>query len=37
MIGKIIGIKDGIVYVNLAINIYQTDNLVGRNVTFANR
>ena len=37
MIGKIVSIKNGIVYVNLAINIYQTDNLIGRNVTFANR
>lgn len=36
MIGKIVSIKNGIVYVNLAINIYQTDNLIGRNVTFAN-
>ena len=37
MIGKIVSIKNGIVYVNLSINIYQTDNLIGRNVTFGNR
>ena len=37
MIGKIVSIKNGIVYVNLAINIYQVDNLIGRNVTFGNR
>ena len=37
MIGKIVSIKNGIVYVNLSINIYQVDNLIGRNVTFGNR
>lgn len=37
MIGKIVSIKNGMVYVNLAINIYQVDNLIGRNVTFGNR
>ena len=37
MIGKIVSIKNGTVYVNLTINIYQIDNLIGRNVTFANR
>ena len=37
MIGKIVSIKNGIVYVQLSINIYQVDNLIGRNVTFANR
>ena len=37
MIGKIVSIKNGIVYVNLSVNIYQVDNLIGRNVTFANR
>ena len=37
MIGKIVSIKDGVVYVNLTVNIYQVDNLIGKNVTFANR
>ncbi len=37
MIGKIVSIKNSIVYVNLSINIYQIDNLIGKNVTFANR
>ncbi len=37
MIGKIVGIKNGVIYVNLAINIYQTDNLIGKNVIFGNR
>ena len=37
MIGKIVGIKNNTVYVNLSINIYQVDNLIGRNVTFGNR
>ena len=37
MIGKIVSIKNGVVYVQLSINIYQTDNLIGRNVTFGNR
>ena len=37
MIGKIVSIKNGIVYVNLGINIYQADNLIGKNVTFGNR
>lgn len=37
MIGKIVSIKDGIIYVNLAINIYNTDNIVGKNITFADR
>lgn len=37
MIGKIINIKNSIVYVQLSINIYQTDNLIGKNVTFADR
>ena len=37
MIGKIVSIKNGIVYVNLSVNIYQVDNLIGKNVTFANR
>ena len=37
MIGKIVSIKNGVVYVNLSVNIYQADNLIGKNVTFANR
>ena len=37
MIGKIISIKDGVVYVSLSVNIYQADNLIGKNVTFADR
>ncbi len=37
MIGKIISIKNKLVYVSLSINIYQTDNLIGKNVTFGNR
>ncbi len=37
MIGKIVSIKNGIVYVQLGINIYQVDNLIGRNVTFGSR
>ncbi len=37
MIGKIVSIKNGVVYVNLSVNIYQVDNLIGKNVTFANR
>ncbi|MBR7042013.1 MAG: ATP-binding protein [Bacilli bacterium] len=37
MIGKIVSIKNGVVYVNLSVNIYQVDNLIGKNVTFADR
>jgi len=37
MIGKIVSIKDGIIYVNLTINIYNVTNLIGLNVTFGNR
>ena len=37
MIGKIVSVKGSIVYVQLSINIYQTDNLLGKNVTFDNR
>lgn len=37
MIGKIISIKDLIVYVQLSVNIYQTDSLIGKNVTFDDR
>ncbi len=37
MIGKIASIKDGKIYVNLMINVYNIENLIGRNVTFADR
>jgi len=37
MIGKIVSIKDGIVYVQLGINIYQFENLIGKNITFDDR
>ena len=37
MLGKIIGIKDSIIYVSLGINIYDTDNLIGKNVVFNDR
>ena len=37
MIGKIISIKNSIVYVQLSINIYEVDNLIGKNITFADR
>ena len=37
MIGKIASIKDSKIYVNLTINIYTVDNLIGRNVTFNDR
>ena len=37
MIGKIVSIKDGIVYVNLTINIYNTPSLIGVNVIFGDR
>ena len=37
MIGKIVSIKNSIVYVQLSVNIYQIDNLIGKNMTFADR
>jgi len=37
MIGKIISIKNSIVYVQLSINIYSVDNLIGKNITFDNK
>ena len=37
MIGKIVSIKSGIVYVQLSINIYQIENLIGKNITFGDR
>ena len=37
MIGKIVSIKNNIVYVNVTFNVYETDNIIGKNVTFDNR
>ena len=37
MIGKIVSIKDAIVFVQLSINLYQTENLIGKNITFEDR
>ena len=37
MLGKIISIKNFSVYVQLSINIYDVDNLIGKNVTFDNK
>ena len=37
MIGKIVSVKNCLVYVQLSINIYQIENLVGKNVTFGDR
>ena len=37
MIGKIVSIKNGIICVNLTINIYNTPNLIGLNVIFNDR
>lgn len=37
MIGNIVNIKNSIVYVQLSINIYQADNLIGKNITFGDR
>ena len=37
MIGKIVSIKDLIVYVQLSVNIYQIENLIGKNITFDDR
>jgi len=37
MIGKIVSIKNSVVLVSLSINIYQVENLIGKNVTFGNR
>ena len=37
MIGKIVSFKDSIICVQLSINIYQTENLVSKNVTFGDR
>lgn len=37
MLGKIVNIKDSIVYVQLSINIYQVGNLIGKNITFGDR
>ena len=37
MLGKIVSVKNGMVYVQLSIDIYQEDNLMGKNVTFGDR
>jgi len=37
MIGKIVSIKNGTVYVQLGINIYQVENLINKYITFGNR
>ena len=37
MIGKITSIKDSKIYINLAISIYNVDNLIGKNITFNDR
>ena len=37
MIGKIVSIKNSVVYVQLSINIYQSENLVSKNITFDDR
>ena len=37
MIGKIVSIKDSHIYVSLSINIYNMENLIGKNITFDNR
>lgn len=37
MIGNIVSVKNGIVCVQLSINIYQIDNLIGKNITFNDR
>ena len=37
MIGKIVLIKDSVISVSLSINVYQCENLIGKNVIFNNR
>ena len=37
MIGKIISIKNSLVYLQLSLNIYETDNLINKNVIFDDR
>ena len=37
MLGKIISIKNSVVYVQLTIDIYTVDNLIGKNVTFEDK
>ena len=37
MIGKIVSIKNDIIYVKLSFDIYKVDNLIGKNVTFNKR
>ncbi|MBQ9853741.1 MAG: DUF87 domain-containing protein [Bacilli bacterium] len=37
MVGKIVLIKDSVISVSLSINVYQCENLIGKNVIFNNR
>jgi len=37
MIGKIVAIKNNLIYVGLSINIYAVENLIGKNVVFGKR
>ena len=37
MLGKIVGIKDSVIYVSLGINIYNVESLIGKNVVFSNQ
>lgn len=37
MVGKIVLIKESIIYVSLSINVYQMDNLINKNVIFNDR
>ena len=37
MIGKIVSVKDLLVYVKLNINVYEMDNMIGKNVVLTNR
>ncbi|MBQ2872577.1 MAG: ATP-binding protein [Bacilli bacterium] len=37
MIGKIVSIKDYIIYIQLSLDIYKCDNLISKNITFADR
>ena len=36
MLGKITSIKDNNVYVALSVNVYDMDNIIGKNVVFDN-
>ena len=37
MIGKIVSIKDAHIFVNLTVNIYNIENIIGKNVVFDNK